>query len=114
VPFGSQTLNHEKLEFLPGTFRAATTRPLSEAATANHFSVSPAPFTTGVARRAFCVPSSDDSQTSPPSTYAIEAAPAAGGSVSSTRIAISVARMAAQRKPASTGAHQANHGDSPP
>ena len=67
VPFGSQTLNHEKREILPGTLRAATIRPLSEAATASHFSVSPALLTTGVARRTFCVPSSDDSQTSPPS-----------------------------------------------
>jgi hypothetical protein len=68
VPFGSQTLNHEKLAFLPGKLRTATIRPLSEAATASHFSVSPLLFTTCVARRTFFAPSSDDSQTSPPST----------------------------------------------
>ncbi len=67
VPFGSQTLNHVKPEFLPGTLRAATIRPLSEAATASHFSVSPELLTTCVARRTFCCPSSDDTQTSPPS-----------------------------------------------
>jgi len=39
VPFGSQTLNHEKRAILPGTLRAATIRPLSEAAAASHFSV---------------------------------------------------------------------------
>jgi hypothetical protein len=67
VPFGSQTLNHEKLACLPGTLRTATIRPPSDAATASHFSVSPFALTTDVASRAFCVPSSDDSQTSPPS-----------------------------------------------
>ena len=67
VPFGSQTLNHEEREMFPGTLRAATIRPPSDAATASHFSVSPPALTTGVASRTFCVPSSDDSQTSPPS-----------------------------------------------
>ncbi len=67
VPFGSQALNHEELEFFPGSLRAATIRPVSEAATASHFSVPPERLTTGVASRTFCVPSSDDSQTSPPS-----------------------------------------------
>jgi hypothetical protein len=67
VPFGSQTLNREKSALVPGTLRTATIRPPSDAATASHLSVSPPPFTTGAARRTFCCPSSDDSQTSPPS-----------------------------------------------
>jgi len=65
VPFGSQTLNHEKLDIRAGTLRAATMRPESAAATSSHFSVFPSPLTTGFARRTFCLPSSDDNQTSP-------------------------------------------------
>jgi hypothetical protein len=68
VPFGSQILNHEKLDILPGLFRTATMRPPSDCAMSIQFSVSPSALTTGVARRAFCVPSRDASHTSPLST----------------------------------------------
>ena len=68
LPSGSQILNHEKFDIRPGWLRTATIRPLSDCAMSSHSSVSPSPFTTGVARRAFFVPSSDASQTSPLST----------------------------------------------
>ena len=68
VPSGSQILNHEKFEIRPGLLRTATIRPPSDCATSSHFCVSPSLFTTCVARRAFCAPSSEESQTSPLST----------------------------------------------
>ena len=65
VPSGSQALNHEKVETLPGLLRAATIRPPSAAATALYVSVSPASVTAGAAIRTFCAPSSEATQTSP-------------------------------------------------
>ena len=59
------------------------------------FSVSPSPFTTGVARRAFFAPSSDASQTSPLSTYATDAASAIAGETVTGRPARSLTRRAA-------------------
>jgi hypothetical protein len=61
-------LNHEKLDIRPGLLRTATIRPPSDCAMSIQFSVSPALLTTGVASRAFLLPSSDASQTSPLST----------------------------------------------
>ena len=66
VPFGSQTLNHEKCAILPGLLRTATMRPLSACATASHFSVSPVAVDHGRGEAAPSgAPSSEDSQTSP-------------------------------------------------
>jgi hypothetical protein len=78
-PSGSQILNHEKFDIRPGLLRTPTIRPPSDCATSSHSSVSPAAFTTRVARRAFFVPSSDASQTSPLSMYATDAASATAG-----------------------------------
>src|SRR3954471_5715541 len=97
VPLGSQTLNHDSLAVLPGSLRTATIRPLSAAATSSHFSVAPEVFTTGAARRTFCAPSSEDSHTSPLSTYAIEAALASLLSTSAN------ARVARTRKARMSG-----------
>ena len=79
VPSGSQILNLERFDIVPGMLRTATIRPPSDCAMSIQFSVSPSPFTTGVARRAFFAPSSDASQTSPLSTYATDAASAIAG-----------------------------------
>src|SRR5690242_7726937 len=93
VPSGSQIWNHEKLEMRPGLLRTATMRPPSDCVTSIHGSCHepvPSDTVTGSASFTFCAPSSDESHTLPPSTYATDDAALADAAQAST---ISETRM---------------------